>query len=188
MDITKSLSKMLTPLQKEQNATAAVALLMYPDKDMNILFVKRVETLQDPWSGQMALPGGKRDIADKTLKDTVVRETAEEVGIDLSTCQILGVLPVLHSVTNPDMKILPFVIFCERKPEIILNKKELEAFVWISLKDLVRNKGVYTCGIGEFPAYLVGEYVVWGLTYRIVQDFFRVLEVGSGVNFETFLK
>ncbi len=178
---------MLTPLSQEQNATAAVALLMYVDKTIFILFVKRVKNLKDPWSGQMALPGGKRDITDETLKDTVIRETAEEVGIDLNTCQILGVLPALQSVPRPSMKILPFVIFCERKPEIVLNKNELEAYVWISLEDLVRNKGTYTCGIGEFPAYLIGEYVVWGLTYRILQDFFRVLE-GSGVNSETFLK
>lgn len=172
-----SLSTLL-PVTQEQNATAAVAVLLCPDKKgAAILFVKRVENLKDPWSGQIAFPGGKRDTTDKTLKDTIIRETAEEVGIDIGTCQILGVLPALHSVPRPDMKVLPFVIFCEHKPEVVLNKRELEAFVWVPLKDLIKSEGVYTFGLSRFPAYIIGDYVVWGLTYRILQHFFRVTDV-----------
>ena len=172
----KSLSARLSSVTKEQNATAAVAVLLCPEEKGSLLFVKRVENQNDPWSGQMAFPGGKRENTDKSLKDTLIRETAEEVGIDIGACQILGVLNVLHSLPRPTMKILPFVIFCEHRPDVVLNKKELEEFVWISLKELAGSKGVYTYGRSQFPAYIVGDYTVWGLTYRIVQNLFHVLE------------
>lgn len=173
----ENLSRRVKPLTEEQDATAAVAILItVVDSIVEILFVKRVENPQDPWSGQMALPGGKRDAADQTLKDTIMRETAEETGINLDCCQFLGVLHAIVSAPRPEMKILPFVVFCDHKPEITLNEKELEAFVWVPLNKLVRSKGTVTFWFGEFPAYLVGEYVIWGLTYRILDEVVTALE------------
>ncbi|MBU7027997.1 MAG: hypothetical protein HXS48_13765, partial [Theionarchaea archaeon] len=66
----KKLSRVLKPVTEEQNATAAVVILLtLVDDDIRILFVKRVENPRDPWSGQMALPGGKREAEDKSLKE-----------------------------------------------------------------------------------------------------------------------
>ncbi|MDH5663747.1 MAG: CoA pyrophosphatase, partial [Candidatus Bathyarchaeota archaeon] len=74
VDIIEKLSRVLKPVSEGQDGNAAVALLLKPaDKDLKILFVKRAENLADPWSGQMALPGGKRDATDQSLKQTVVR-------------------------------------------------------------------------------------------------------------------
>jgi len=166
---------MLKSASGEQDASAAVALLLKTtDKDLRILFVKRAENPADPWSGQMALPGGKRDARDKNLKETVVRETLEETNINLlDRCRFLGVLTALRSIPRPEMKILPFVILLEHEPSIKLNEKELEGFVWISLRELVQNRGTVKLDFGESPAYVVGGSVIWGLTYRILENFFR---------------
>lgn len=178
----KKLSRVLKPVTEEQNATAAVALLLtLVDDDTRILFVKRVENPQDPWSGQMALPGGKREAEDKSLKETVMRETAEETGVNLDRFQFLGVLEVIRSAPRPEMKILPFVVLCDYEPLVVLNEKELEAFVWISLEELVRNRGTVTFWFGEFPAYTVGEYVIWGLTYRILEDVIHISECNEQI-------
>ncbi len=176
MDAMKNLSQVLNPITEEEDATAAVALILTPiNTDFNVLFVKRVERHQDPWSGQIALPGGKRDPTDKTLKETVVRETAEETGINLLNYGFLGVLKTHISLPRPGMKILPFVILCDDEPLITLNTDELEAFFWISLTELATNKGKILFSFGEFPAYIAGDNAIWGLTYKILEDFFQAL-------------
>jgi len=168
---------MLNPVSEEQDADAAVALLLKTvNQDFKVLFVKRVENPTDPWSGQMALPGGKRDSKDKDLKQTVVRETSEETNINLlHRCRFLGVMETLRSTQRPDMKILPFVILLEHEPSIKLNE-ELEGFVWISLEELVRHKGTVKFSFGESPAYIVRNSVVWGLTYRILERFINTFK------------
>jgi len=176
VDSIEKLSKMLKPASEGQDADAAVALLLKPvDQDLKILFVKRVENPADPWSGQMAFPGGKRDAKDQNLKQTVVRETLEETNIKLlERCRFLGVMEALRSTQRPEMKILPFVVLLKHHPSIKLNE-ELEGFVWISLEDLLQHKDTVKFSFGEFPAYIVGNTIIWGLTYRILEKFIHIL-------------
>jgi len=169
-DTVERLSKVLRPASEDYDADAAVALLL---KSMNqgfeVLFVERVENPTDPWSGQMALPGGKRDSKDEDLKQTVVRETVEETSIDLLYgCRFLGVMETLESTLRPEMKVLPFVILLDHEPLIKLNE-ELKGFVWVSLEELAQHRSTARFNFGEFPAYIVDDYVIWGLTYRILE-------------------
>ncbi len=174
----ENLSKALRPVSDEQGANAAVALLLKLEReDLNVLFVKRVENLADPWSGQMAFPGGKRDSKDENLRQTVVRETLEETNINLlDRCRFLGVLTAQRSKPRPDMKILPFVIMVEHEPNMKLNEKELEEFAWLPLKEIARSKGYQRFDFGEVPVYAVRGKVIWGLTYRILENFFAILK------------
>lgn len=177
MDSIEKLSKVLKPVSEGQNADAAVALLLKPaDQDLKVLLVKRTESPVDPWSGQMAFPGGKRDAKDQNLKQTIVRETLEETNINLlDRCRFLGIMETLRPTRRPEMKILPFVILLEHEPSIKLNE-ELERFVWIRLEELVQHKGMVKVSFGEFPAYIVGNDAIWGLTYRILDKVFHILE------------
>lgn len=174
----EKLSKALRPCSDEQEANAAVALLLKQDKnDLSIFLVKRIENLADPWSGQMAFPGGKRDEKDANLEQTVVRETLEETGIDLlDRCRILGVLTALRSKPRPDMKILPFVVLVENEPKVRLNESELEEFFWIPIKEVAQGKAHVRFDFGEAPAYIVNGKIVWGLTYRILESFLAVFQ------------
>lgn len=172
------LSKALRPLSDEQGANAAVALLLRQEKnDLSVLLVKRVENLADPWSGQMAFPGGKRTEQDHDLKQTIVRETSEETNIDLfNRCRFLGVLTAMQSKPRPDLKILPFVILVQYDPKIMLNKKELEDSFWVPLSEVAQGKSYAKFSFGESPAYVVRGKVVWGLTYRILENFFALFQ------------
>ena len=78
------------------------------------------------------------------------------------------------------MKILPFVVFCDDEPLITLNAEELEAFFWISLRELVSIKGEVSFFFGKFPAYIRGDNAIWGLTYKILEDFLQALEYDAG--------
>lgn len=174
-DIEK-LSKVLRPLSDEQETNAAVALLLKQEKNaLSVLLVKRVENLGDPWSGQMAFPGGKRIEKDQDLKQTVVREIREETDIDLlDRCRFLGVLTAMRSKPRPDVKILPYVILVQYEPEIRLNKQELEDSFWIPIKEIEEGEGHAKFDFGEAPAYIVRGRVVWGLTYRILESLFAL--------------
>jgi 8-oxo-dGTP pyrophosphatase MutT (NUDIX family) len=173
----KKLSETLNAVLGTEDADAAVALLLKPENDsFSVLFVKRVKSPNDPWPGQMALPGGKREPNDKNLKHTVIRETLEETNIDLEhRCSFLGTTSIQQSNRRPEMRILPFVILLEHEPTVKLNKNELERFAWISLKELTEHRGTAGTIHGRTPAYIIDSHVIWGLTYRIVEDFLHIV-------------
>ena len=174
--ITEKLSKTLKQTSEFPDANAAVvALLRVADQDFQVLFVKRAENPTDTWSGQTALPGGKRDSKDRDLKATVVRETLEETGINLlEGCRFLGVMEPLRSIQRHEMKVLPFVVLQEKEQGIKLNE-ELTGYFWTSLKEMFHNRGTVKFSLGEFPAYIIGNHAIWGLTYRIVHNLLSLL-------------
>jgi 8-oxo-dGTP diphosphatase len=177
VEVIAKLPTALNSVSEEQGANAAVSLLLKPMRDdFDLLLVKRVENPSDTWSGQMALPGGKREPADVSLKDTVVRETLEETGIALDTSRFLGVLAAVWSEPRPDFKILPFVALLEGKPRLKLNKAELETFIWVPYEEVVQSKGTVQFSFGKVPAYIFSEGIVWGITYNILSEFIQAVE------------
>jgi 8-oxo-dGTP diphosphatase len=170
----------LKPVSNEQGANAAVALLLKPRRsDFDLLLVKRVENPADTWSGQMALPGGKRERKDAGLKATVMRETLEETDIALGQRQFLGVLDAVKSEPKPDFKILPFVVLLEEAPRLKLNRAELETYIWVPYEEVVQSKGIVEFSFGKVPAYIFADGVVWGITYNILSEFIEAVEASQ---------
>lgn len=176
-EVVAKLPAVLKPVSDEQGGNAAVALLLKPGRgDFDLLLVKRVENPSDTWSGQMALPGGKREPKDASLKDTVVRETLEETRVSLGGGRFLGVLGAVRSEPKPDFKILPFVALLDDEPRLKLNKAELETFVWVPYEEVVKSKGTVQFSFGKVPAYIFAEDIVWGITYNILSEFIEAVE------------
>src|SRR5207248_637661 len=93
---------------------AAVAIVLRDGvRGAEFVVIHRAHRRGDPWSGHMALPGGRQDAADSDLRATAVRETREEVGIDLARHgELLGTLDDLRAVGHGrplDLVITPFV-------------------------------------------------------------------------------
>jgi 8-oxo-dGTP diphosphatase len=165
------LTEMLKQTSENLDANAAVVVLLKStDQDFQVLFVKRTEKSCDPWSGQTAFPGGKRDPKDRNLKETVVRETLEETSINLlEGCRFLGAMEPVRSTQKPEMKILPFVVLLEKEQAIKLNE-ELTEYFWTPLKELAKHKGTIEFNFGEYSAYIIENHIIWGLTYKIMHN------------------
>ncbi len=143
---------------------------------LDLLFIRRAERVEDPWSGQMALPGGRRDAEDVALVDTAFRETLEETGIALPPNSLLGELDDLF----PDIKVLPrvvvrpFVFGLPTRPRIEPSD-EVAGHLWVSLQTLRASASATEVEVrGQHltvDAYVVGEHVIWGMTQRIVAPF-----------------
>jgi len=153
---------------------AAVAVLIAPDPDA-ILLIRRADRPGDPWSGHMALPGGRREPEDADLLATVIRETREEVGIDLDRGQLLGGLDdvVPRNPVLPPIAVRPFAFLLPSRPALLINP-EVAATQWVTLDDLLRPGGYHlaTLEIGgqsrDVRAYRLADAIVWGMTERIL--------------------
>ena len=174
--IAEKLSSMLKPTSEKLDAHAAVVVLLkVTSQGFQVLLVKRAERAGDPWSGQIALPGGKFDGDDEDLKATVVRETFEETGINLNVgCRFLGAMELVRSTQKPEMKILPFLVIQEEDQTIKLNE-ELTEYFWTPLTEFAKNKSTIKFGVGEYPAYIIENRIIWGLTYKIMQNLLSLI-------------
>ncbi|MDG6989861.1 MAG: CoA pyrophosphatase [Nitrososphaerota archaeon] len=156
---------------------AAVSVIITERETPQVLLIERAARAGDPWSGQIAFPGGKTQTEDKTARDTAVRETFEEVGFDLAvSSRFLGYGEVIATHTGT-MEVVP-VAFELKQPVAVRTNGEVASFRWVGLHELMapraRSKYVFNSG-GQsvaLPAYTVGDYVVWGLTYRILTSLF----------------
>jgi 8-oxo-dGTP pyrophosphatase MutT (NUDIX family) len=174
--VAEKLSKRLNTFDFLGGNAAVVALLRECNKELELLFVKRAETSKDPWSGQIAFPGGKRCPFDNDLKDTVIRETCEETSLNLRKgCRFLGALEPINSIQRPGMKILPFVVWQLEGQEIRLNH-ELASFFWVPVTELAKNEGTTKYLSTNYPAYVIQNNVVWGITYQISNSLVSLLQ------------
>ena len=165
-------------------AQAAVALIVAPDP-LSILFIRRATRQGDPWSGQMALPGGRKSREDPDLRTTAVRETMEEVTIALTPDRYLGQLDDVAPRTPelPPLMVRPFVFWIPSAVTPQPCGREVDQALWLSL-DLLSGPGVYQAvtlqlrgGERVFPGYRIGAEVVWGMTERIITPLLRAVEL-----------
>ncbi len=160
---------------------AAVAVILAPDPD-SALLIRRAERSGDPWSGHMALPGGRQDPTDADLITTAIRETAEEVGLELGLQHLIGSLDdvVPRTPALPPIAVRPYVFVLDRRPELSLNS-EVAAARWVPVDLLLLADNYHTIRLEirgesrEFPAYRVDDSVVWGLTERILSGLLQHL-------------
>ncbi|WP_341250552.1 NUDIX hydrolase [Euzebya pacifica] len=140
----------------------------------SVLMIRRLSRDGDPWSGDMALPGGKVDPTDISVEAAAARETAEEVGVHVGTP--LNRVDDLesHRFTS---RIATAVFTVDGTPRLTPEPGEVAEAVWLPVADLAdptsRTWHRYG-GIVPFRSITVGDYMIWGLTHRILTHFFSV--------------
>jgi 8-oxo-dGTP pyrophosphatase MutT (NUDIX family) len=176
------------PLTEGGGARAAVAVLLRSGgspEGVEILFIRRAEDPRDPWSGHMAFPGGRHDPEDgDDLLATAIRETREELGLSLlDHGEPLGRLPDLPAIARGravGMIIRPFVVELRGDPKVEPNHEVAEV-IWTPLAPIVRGdrkttrEYVHEGRKLDLPAHRVGEHVVWGLTFQMLESLSLIL-------------
>ena len=160
--------------------TAAIALILLErDCSLEVLLIERATRDGDPWSGHMALPGGHAEPADQSLAATAERETLEEVGLDLQqSAERLGHLSDCAPIRGVPIAVRPFVYLVRAMPALSLSAEVTQA-LWVPIAPLQRGerRTTYTLFRGgqklQFPAWDIEGRIVWGLTYRVLGEFFQ---------------
>ena len=175
----------------EHEITAAVCVVLGgPDAAPALCFIKRSERPDDPWSGQMALPGGRVARTDASAHAAGMRETVEEVGLDLTRYRHLGALPPMPITRRgrPHLGWLqPFVHLCSPElPALRPQPSEVAAALWIPLTHLTDPNQRTSVEIADgtrrlvFPGIAYRGEVIWGLTYRVLGALFELAGQESG--------
>lgn len=159
---------------------SVLMILKYDDLGYSLLFIKRPESERDPFSGHMAFPGGRMESVDNDKLDTAIRETKEEVGIDIvKSGKVLGSLDDVNP-NNPRARkyvVTPYLSILNEEVTIIPDPREVEKTVWVPMRHLVdgRNKEIRIRERDgrevEDYAYNYEQYLIWGMTGRILHQF-----------------
>ncbi len=169
----------------DRRAAVAVILRASP-LSPDILFIRRAEHPGDPWSGHMAFPGGREEPGDGNLLNTAVRETREELSLDLAAhARMIGRLEEIPAVARgkrTGLMITPYVFeVLDGAPITLSGNYEVADAMWTPLGPLFRGeratKFPYELGGHrvELPAHDVNGRTVWGLTHRMLEMLFAQL-------------
>ena len=158
---------------------AAVSIVLRePGEGLEVLFIRRAEREGDLWSGHVAFPGGRVEPGEG-LEEAAVRETVEEVGIDLRAgADRLGALdeiPAIGRGRAVGLSIQPWIFALRAAPGPLRFSEEVASATWVRLADLLdpgRLAPFPYVHEGQrllLPSLDVDGLVIWGLTYRMVE-------------------
>lgn len=162
---------------------SAVAALVGPGRQ--VWFMRRADRKGDRWSGHVAFPGGREEPEDADLLATTIRETHEELGLDLSAATLLGQLDDVFARPIPTMMVRPYVFVLHEEPVFTPNE-EVASVHRCSLDDLLAgsDRGRFRWergGVGfTLPCVEFDGVRLWGLTLGFVDDLLHRID-GRGV-------
>lgn len=166
---------------------AAIAIILREGrKGTEFLLMQRALHEGDPWSGQMAFPGGKLEASDVTKKATAIRETKEEVGIQLTKQDYIGQLDDLYGMkanNKYNVHVSCFVFKVDR-PISLQGNHEVADLVWLPMSYLRDPSHAYNFYHPKqpdlkMPAVLINEgkeQILWGLSLRIMRSLYQLID------------
>ncbi len=164
---------------------AAVALILRSGKPgLDVLFIERARHPQDPWSGNLAFPGGRIDPGDAGARGAAERETLEEIGLDLTPADYLGQLDDIVGAYLPvRVSCFVYALRSDAAIPVDLNHEVSELFFFplaeLQNPDRHVNADIdWNQGIRQVPAIdLLGPHrpLLWGITYRLTCQFMKKL-------------
>jgi 8-oxo-dGTP pyrophosphatase MutT (NUDIX family) len=163
---------------------AAVAMILADSADdLEVCFIRRAERAGDPWSGQVAFPGGRAGSDDRDAHDVAERETREEIGLSLAADHRIGPLPV-REIVRPEVEnsltLSPFVYYIgagSATLDLASHAHEVADVFWVPLRHLFAASAATELdypidGVATtFPGIQFRDQVIWGLTLNVLNSF-----------------
>ena len=160
---------------------AGVLLLLYPGQDDILCFpLIRRPRYEGAHSGQIAFPGGKIEPEDTSIIATALRETKEEIGVEVETGQVLGRLSDLY-IPVSRFVVSPVVAHVEAPPVYQTDPFEVESTLDVLAQDFLAPENIAEQVINvrgvtlRAPTYRIQENTIWGATAMMLAEFFAVL-------------
>ncbi len=168
--------------QPPQNSRkAGVLMLLYPHAGHWWIPLILRPNYPGIHSGQMALPGGKVEDVDADIVATALRETHEEIGVQVQREQVLGILSDIY-IPPSNISVTPVLALIEEVPAYLPDPGEVAEVVDIRLKDLknptnlsVREVGWINRAPLRAPAFKIKERIIWGATAMMLSEFLHIL-------------
>ncbi len=167
---------------------AGVAMILAgDDNNLDACFIRRAERDGDPWSGQVAFPGGRASPDDRNAQRVAERETLEEIGLKLEPHRLIGPLPVQPIQRNylrGSLTLSPFVYHIDgasRATATVRLPQEVADVFWVPLRHLFDADAITELEypldgkLTTFPGILFEEHVIWGLTLRLLESFADIM-------------
>ncbi|MDZ7783073.1 MAG: CoA pyrophosphatase [Halioglobus sp.] len=172
------------PLRQLRKRAAVAMILQVRRGELHILMIERAERKGDPWSGHMAFPGGRMEKGDANGFEVAVRETAEEVGLQLGPeDECIGRLSEISARPGAGlgMVVTPFVFRLERTARFALNHEVAEV-VWVPLEFLLDEDNrkettwEYRGARISVPCYFYRGRRIWGLSLMMLYELMDLIE------------
>ena len=183
VDLLSSISGILkaeAPIEFVPKETAAVAVIVRGQAAGDeVLLIRRAKRKSDPWSGQVALPGGRVSPEDGSFRKTAERESLEEVGLDLARAKFSGYVGAFRARTG-SIRVVAAVFLIGMEQKVRLNR-EASSYRWVPISEFLapERRRIFTLEWGgelrRFPSFEFDGYVVWGLTERILSTLIEVV-------------
>ena len=155
---------------------SAVMMLFYPiNRQAHLALIKR-NAYPGVHSSQISFPGGKAEPGDKTLADTAIRETFEEIGVLPGAIEV--VMPFSEIYIPPsNFLVYPFLGVSADEPEFVPNPEEVVELIHLPLDELLDDSIVVNAEMRTsyaqsltVPAFQAGDHIVWGATAMIMSE------------------
>lgn len=162
---------------------SAVLILLYEKNNKIHLVLIERSVYDGKHSGQISFPGGKKDVSDKNLKETALRETFEEIGLNATDISIIAQLSHLY-IPVSNFLVFPFVGFYNKIPKFIKDDFEVENIIEVSLETLLDKNNISEKTIKipnkniqfKTPIYKINNIDIWGATAMILSEFLEIIE------------
>ncbi len=161
---------------------AAVNILLYlKDNEWHFPLIVRSINENDRHSGQISLPGGKKENDDPDFSYTAKRETSEELGIDEHYVRIIREMSPIY-IPPSNFYVHSFVSYTKKNPEFFLQETEAVELIefpissLLNLPDQPKIMALPSTKGYEVPVIDFNGYIIWGATSMILSEFSNLLK------------
>lgn len=174
--------------KKEEAPKSSVLILLYPkNNSIHVVLIER-PVYNGTHSGQIAFPGGKVDVNDKSPLHTAIRETYEEIGFKISEKDIIAELTSLY-IPASNFEVFPFIAWKNHEPQFIPNTREVASILETPIKIIINEDCINQVKIPinkelsyNAPCFIISGKTVWGATAMILSELRELIKL-SGAEF-----
>jgi len=157
-------------IDNSKNKLASVLIIIFGNEPL-VLMTERSKTLNHH-AGEISFPGGTWEKKDGDLLGTAIRETREELGIEISRSMIIGQLNPVTTL-NSGFMITPFIVILDELPKIVSNS-EIASILRIPLFTLLKtiedDKDPSHQSIMEMHSFKFEDHLIWGASARMLKQ------------------